>query len=456
PASLAMFYFETERALRPFYELPHLRRVILPEEDLVQFRFFPRLMFVMIVVVNLAVFVPVSLLIAAAREWIRIDNLETLVGIFGVLLAGAIYVAASAFASSSTYGLRAGLGMVRAVRQGRLDAGAPAATADEFGLFQQSMSQMSDSLQQVLGAIRQSADELNNDAQHLLGSSQALAGRAADQAASMEEIAAAVEEASSTADTVSEAAAAQTTDNQKNIDDLAGLEAEMAGVSQISRDLSARANETGRDAVDGEQRIRQAMDHLKDLSRSNDSVLAEVRKISDIADQVNLLALNASIEAARAGEAGRGFAVVAAQISILADQTQNYVKNIGKGIKTSRARMKTGIESAGETYSHLMRLSESFRESAESVVSISDRADRQERSARGVTDSIRTVIHRSESISLSIQEQSRAFGEILSSTESVTTAAGEIQEASNQTADLARTLSKRGEALEGAIGFFKI
>ncbi len=456
PASLALFYFETERALRPLYELPQLRPVLLDPGQMVRFRFFSRLIFVLVVIVNLAIFVPVALFIGVERGWTNIENLEALLALFGLLLAGAIYVSASSFAASSTSGMRAGLGMVRAVQEGRLDNDAIAATADEFGLFQQSMGRMIAALQEVLGKIQRSADELNGDARNLLGASQALAGKSAEQAVSMEEVTAAVEEANSTASSVSDTAATQTLENQRNIEALAGLEAEMAGVSQISRELSVSARETGREAADGEEQIRRAVDHLKDLARSNDSVLAEIRKISDIADQVNLLALNASIEAARAGEFGRGFAVVAAQISVLADRTQSYVKNIGAGIKTSRAKMQTGVASAGETYAYLMRLSESFRESAASVATISGRADKQEEQAREMTDSIRSVIDRSESISLSIKEQSRVFAEIMLSTESVTVAASEIQEASHQTAELARALSKRGEALEGAIGFFKI
>lgn len=456
PASQALFYFETERALRPLHELPQLKNVILAPADLVQFRFFPRLVFVLVVIANLAVFVPTALLIGVEREWTRIENLESVLAIFSVLLVAAIYVAASAFAASSTYGMTGSLRMVNSVQEGRLDENIPAATADEFGLFQQGLGQMAATLQKILRSIRQSSGEVNEDARNLRKASEALAEKAAEQASSMEEVAAAIEEASSTADSISDAAAKQTRNNQNSITALGELEAEMAGVSSLARQVSDAAGQTGRDAVDGEEKIQLALERLRDIAKSNDAVLAEVYKISDIADQVNLLALNASIEAARAGEFGRGFAVVAAQISILADRTQSYVKNIGEGIKDSRVKMKTGIESAGETYSYLIQLSESIRSTAASVATISESADRQEEQARGITESIRAVIGESDGISLSIKEQSTVFSEIMVSTDSVTVAASDVQKASHETADLARSLSERGDSLESAIAFFKI
>ena len=101
-------------------------------------------------------------------------------------------------------------------------------------------------------------------------------------------------------------------------------------------------------AKDGASLVESVIGNIRDTEKLHEGMLGIVQVISDIADQVNLLSLNASIEAARAGEHGRGFAVVAEEISKLADRTTSNVKEIGSMIGRLNAGMKKSADMIGE------------------------------------------------------------------------------------------------------------
>lgn len=92
-----------------------------------------------------------------------------------------------------------------------------------------------------------------------------------------------------------------------------------------------------------ERALKSAASIMQDIERSSNEMSDIMNIITDIADRINLLSLNASIESARAGEAGRGFAVVAEEISKLADQTGVSIKNIDSLIRTNNQAIKKGM-----------------------------------------------------------------------------------------------------------------
>jgi methyl-accepting chemotaxis protein len=101
-------------------------------------------------------------------------------------------------------------------------------------------------------------------------------------------------------------------------------------------------------ANEGARIVGNAIENIRTTEKLHEGMLGIVQVISDIADQVNLLSLNASIEAARAGEHGRGFAVVAEEISKLADRTSSNVREIGAMIGRLNAEMKRSAGMIGE------------------------------------------------------------------------------------------------------------
>lgn len=184
---------------------------------------------------------------------------------------------------------------------------------------------------------------------------------------------------------------------------------ESAGVANRSVELAQRGGETVRRTIDGmdgiREQIQETSKRIKRLGESSQEIGNIVELINDIADQTNILALNASIQAAMAGEAGRGFAVVADEVQRLAERSGGATKQIEALVKaiqtdTSEAVMSmeqstAGVvsgaglaEDAGEALQEIQATSEQL---AQLITRISETARQQSRAATGVSDSMNVI-----------------------------------------------------------------
>jgi methyl-accepting chemotaxis protein len=316
--------------------------------------------------------------------------------------------------------------ITRRIAGGDLGSDIELAPGDSTSLLA-AMRDMQASLRNMIVDVVSCANELETSSTQLLHSSETVLAASQEQSSAASAMAAAVEEMSVSMDTVTE-----------NARDAHAVSLEADRVSGEGADVIQRAAAEMKNIADA---VQASSGIIKELGHQSDEIGSIVKTIKEIADQTNLLALNAAIEAARAGEQGRGFAVVADEVRKLAERTTastleiaSTINNIGSGTRNAVSSMETGVAQVGNG----VRLAS---EAGEQIVRIREGA---QRAMTMVTD-----------ITSSIQEQSSAAQDIARNVERIAQMAEQSATSVQTTAVAASRLSALSQRLQDAVSRFK-
>jgi len=297
-----------------------------------------------------------------------------------------------------------------------------------YKAMQDNINYLGDSLAAALGEVSDSVSAVANSVQQISSGTEEMAAGAQEQTQQSAEVAGAVEQMTKTI-----------MENTKN----ASFAAETA------KQAGEKAKEGGsvvKDTITGMLRIAEVVQKsaitVEALGKNSDQIGEIVQVIDEIADQTNLLALNAAIEAARAGEQGRGFAVVADEVRKLAERTTKATKEIATMIK--RIQKDTG------------EAVHAMQEGTEEVKKGKDMANRADEVLREIIIGAEKVTDIAAQVAAASEEQSNAAEHISQNIEAISSVtqqnASGIQEIARSTEDLNRLTMN----LEQLIGKFKI
>ncbi|MBC8019252.1 MAG: methyl-accepting chemotaxis protein [Verrucomicrobia bacterium] len=190
------------------------------------------------------------------------------------------------------------------------------------------------------------------------------------------------------------------------------------------------------------ERVKNAAGTVDALGVRSEQIGAIIGTIEDIADQTNLLALNAAIEAARAGEQGRGFAVVADEVRALAERTTRATKEIGEMIKAIQKETKAAVTS--------------MEQSVTQVEQGTSHAADSGRSLQEILDIINDVTEQISQIATAAEEQTATTREISSNVMNLNDLAQQNDHALHETAIAANDVSRQAEELKQLVGQFRL
>ncbi|VVN75311.1 Methyl-accepting chemotaxis protein McpQ [Pseudomonas fluorescens] len=357
----------------------------------------------------------------AARAKSTLELVTVLTLLFGLLAAWAI-------TRQIVIPLQQTLTVVERVAAGDLSQDLDVQRRDELGQLQRAMQRMTVGLRELIGGIGEGVTQIASAAAQLSAvTEQTSAGVNSqkvetDQVASaMHEMTATVQEVARNAEEASEAAVAA--DQQAREGDKVVGEA----IAQIERLATEVGNST------------EAMSHLK---RESDKIGSVLDVIKSVAQQTNLLALNAAIEAARAGEAGRGFAVVADEVRSLAQRTQKSTEEIEELI--------IGLQSGTQQVATILDNSRSLTDSS---VELTRRAGG---SLANITRTVSAIQAMNQQIAAAVEQQSAVAEEINRSVLNVRDVSEQTSAASEETAASSVELARLGTHLQMLVGRFKV
>jgi methyl-accepting chemotaxis protein len=369
--------------------------------------------------------VPDGTVLGVVSMKVSLDSVEAEVALGALLVI--IYLITHHFVTKPLEDLRNGLSDI-ARGEGDLTRRLPIKGKDEVGQSAQVFNEMMDNFNQLVRQVRDAASQVSSRVSALSDNADRVTQSSQQQNERSNLAASAVEQLVSSISSIAQSAEHVQHQSQESL----------ARANEGTRNLNVLLNEMT--VVEGA--VKEMADSVNNFVRNTESITLMTREVKDIAEQTNLLALNAAIEAARAGEQGRGFAVVADEVRKLAEKSSRSASEIDAITAQLSAQSVSVRHSIEESLEHLAS-------SQSAVASVSN-------VLQATNGSVTEVGHGLDAIASATDQQRRFSGDVETSIEAIAGMARENSGTVEQTAGAAHDLKRLAEGLGSLVGRFKV
>jgi twitching motility protein PilJ len=299
---------------------------------------------------------------------------------------------------------------------------------DITGAIADSVNYAIDELRTLVTTINETSEQVSSSAQETQTTARHLAEAAQAQASRISSATTAINQIAS------------------SMDDVSKNSAESADVAERSVQIASRGAEVVRETISGMDSIRDQIQEtskrIKRLGESSQEIGSIVELINDIAEQTNILALNAAIQAASAGEAGRGFAVVADEVQRLAERSASATKRIETLVQTIQSDTNEAVNSMEQTTSEVVAGARKAEDAGSALGDI-----------ERVSHDLSALI---QNISAAARQQSIAATDISQSMNAIQEITSQTSQGASQTADSIGYLAQLASDLRRSVAHFKL
>jgi methyl-accepting chemotaxis protein len=329
---------------------------------------------------------------------------------------------------SITAPLRSLVGVANTVAEGDLTTRIEVTSSDETGQLMAAMKTMTENLRSIIGQVAGTSNQVATASSQLHSTAERIATGAEEVAAQASSVATAGEEMSATSGDIAQNCQLAAEGAERASKSAQNGAAVVEGTISVMNQIAEKVHESAKT--------------VESLGARSDQIGAIIGTIEDIADQTNLLALNAAIEAARAGEQGRGFAVVADEVRALAERTTRATREIGEMIKAIQNETRGAVSSMEQGVSQVMNGTTEAARSGEAL--------------RDILQQVNDVAMQVHQIATAAEEQTATTGEISNNMLQITTVVQTTAQGAHESATAAAQLSGNAEELQRLVHRFKL